>query len=108
MDKYAAVPDEVLRKKLALEDTLRNLERRDAAKNNFMSLAHHVYDNFIEGRHHRIIAEKLERVAQGKLKRLIINMPPRHSKSELASYLMPAWFLGRNPRLKIIQATMNT
>ena len=108
MDKYAAVPDEVLRKKLALEDTLRNLERRDAAKNNFMSFAHHVYDNFIEGRHHRIIAEKLERVAQGKLKRLIINMPPRHSKSELASYLMPAWFLGRNPRLKIIQATMNT
>ena len=108
MDKYAAVPDEVLRQKLALEDTLRNLERRDAAKNNFMSFAHHVYDNFIEGRHHRIIAEKLERVAQGKLKRLIINMPPRHSKSELASYLMPAWFLGRNPRLKIIQATMNT
>ena len=51
MDKYAAVPDEVLRKKLALEDTLRNLERRDAAKNNFMSFAHHVYDNFIEGRH---------------------------------------------------------
>jgi len=35
-------------------------------------------------------------------------MPPRHSKSELASYLMPSWFLGRNPKLKIIQATMNT
>ena len=35
-------------------------------------------------------------------------MPPRHSKSEFASYLMPSWFLGRNPKLKIIQATMNT
>ena len=35
-------------------------------------------------------------------------MPPRHSKSEFASYLMPAWFLGRNPKLKIIQATHNT
>jgi hypothetical protein len=73
-----------------------------------MSFAHHVYENFIEGRHHRIIAEKLERVARGELKRLIINMPPRHSKSEFASYLMPAWFLGRNPKLKIIQATHNT
>ena len=63
---------------------------------------------FIEGRHHRVIAEKLELIAQGKLKRLIVNMPPRHSKSEFASYLMPAWFLGRNPKLKIIQATHNT
>ena len=35
-------------------------------------------------------------------------MPPRHSKSEMASYLMPSWFLGRNPKFKIIQATMNT
>ena len=108
MDQYAAVPDEVLRQKLALEETLRNLDLREKAKNEFMCFAHHVYDNFIEGRHHRVIAEKLEQVAQGKLKRLIINMPPRHSKSELASYLMPAWFLGRNPKLKIIQATMNT
>ena len=108
MDKYAAIPDDVLRKKLMLEETLRGIERRDQAQNHFMPFAHHVYDNFIEGNHHRIIAEKLERVARGELKRLIVNMPPRHSKSELASYLMPAWFLGRNPKLKIIQATMNT
>ena len=55
-----------------------------------------------------LLQKKLERVARGELKRLIINMPPRHSKSEFASYLMPAWFLGRNPKLKIIQATHNT
>ena len=73
-----------------------------------MAYAKHVYDGFIEGTHHRIIAEKLERIASGELKRLIVNMPPRHSKSEFASYLMPSWFLGRNPKLKIIQATMNT
>ena len=108
MDNYAAVPDDVLRQKLALEETLRGMERREKAQKHFMPFAHHVYDNFIEGNHHRIIAEKLERVARGELKRLIVNMPPRHSKSELASYLMPAWFLGRNPKLKIIQATMNT
>jgi hypothetical protein len=40
---------------------------------------------------------------QGDLKRLIINMPPRHTKSEFASYLLPSWFLGKNPAKKIIQ-----
>ena len=103
-----AIPDEALHEILALQEQLATLQKRDAAKDRFMAFAHGVYDDFIEGNHHRIIAEKLELVAQGKLKRLIINMPPRHSKSELASYLMPAWFLGRNPKLKIIQATMNT
>jgi predicted phage terminase large subunit-like protein len=103
-----AVPDEDLLEILALQEQRDVLARREKAKDHFMEFAHHVYDNFIEGDHHRVIAEKLERVARGELKRLIVNMPPRHSKSELASYLMPAWFLGRNPKLKIIQATMNT
>jgi hypothetical protein len=103
-----ALPDEVLKETLLLEEQLKRLETRDKAREKFMSYAKHVYDGFIEGRHHSIIAEKLELIAQGKLKRLIVNMPPRHSKSEFASYLMPSWFLGRNPKLKIIQATMNT
>jgi hypothetical protein len=36
-----------------------------------------------------------------KLKRVIINMAPRHTKSEFASYLLPAWMVGRNPKLKL-------
>ena len=102
------VPEEALREILALKQAEINISLREKAQNEFMPFAHHVYENFIEGYHHRVIAKKLELVAQGKLKRLIINMPPRHSKSEFASYLMPAWFLGRNPKLKIIQATHNT
>ena len=65
----------------------------------------HVWPSFIGGSHHKIFAEKLERVAKGELKRLIVNMPPRHTKSEFASYLFPAWVMGRNPHTKIIQAT---
>ena len=103
-----SLPEEALKEILALTEAKKRLDLRDKAQDYFMPFAHHVYDNFIEGRHHRIIAEKLEKVARGELKRLIINMPPRHSKSEFASYLMPAWFLGRNPKLKIIQATHNT
>ncbi len=103
-----ALPKEVLQEILLLEEQRKRLETRDIAQDKFMAYVHHVYDGFIEGRHHKIIAEKLERIARGELKRLIVNMPPRHSKSEFASYLMPSWFLGRNPKLKIIQATMNT
>ena len=103
-----ALPEEALKEILALTEAKKRLDLREEASEKFMPFAHHVYENFIEGQHHRIIAEKLELVAQGKLKRLIINMPPRHSKSEFASFLMPAWFLGRNPKLKIIQATHNT
>ena len=102
------VPEDVLREILSLKEAETKLIVREKAQDKFMPFVHHVYENFIEGRHHRVIAEKLELIAQGKLKRLIVNMPPRHSKSEFASYLMPAWFLGRNPKLKIIQATHNT
>ena len=103
-----SVPEEALREILSLKQAQVRLSVREEARDKFMPFVHHVYEGFIEGRHHRVIAEKLELIAQGKLKRLIVNMPPRHSKSEFASYLMPAGFLGRNPKLKIIQATHNT
>ena len=102
------LPEEVLKEVLLLEEQKKKLETRDKAKQHFMDYVHHVYDGFIVGYHHKIIPEKLEEIAKGNLKRLIVNMPPRHSKSEFASYLMPSWFLGLNPKLKIIQATMNT
>ena len=44
-------------------------------------------------------------VAEGKKKRVIINIAPRHGKSELASYLLPAWYLGLHPDHQIIMAT---
>ena len=102
------LPEDALREMLVLLEAKNKLEIREAAQEKFLPFVNHVYENFIEGKHHRIIAEKLEAVAQGKIKRLIVNIPPRHSKSEFASFLMPAWFLGRNPKLKIIQATHNT
>lgn len=108
MANLDTIPEEVLKELFLLEQQARRLETRELAQDKFMAYAKHVYEGFIEGTHHRIIAEKLERIASGELKRLIVNMPPRHSKSEFASFLMPSWFLGRNPKLKIIQATMNT
>ena len=64
-----------------------------------------MWPDFIEGSHHQTIADKFNRLASGELTRLIINMPPRHTKSEFASFFLPAWMIGQNPKLKIIQAT---
>ena len=77
-------------------------------KSDFLSFVKHVWPEFIEGDHHKKIAEKFNRLAEGKLKRIIINMPPRHTKSEFSSFLLPAWMVGRKPNLKIIQTTHTT
>ena len=74
-------------------------------KEDFLTFAKHIWPEFIEGKHHKIIAKKFNDLANGKIKRLIINMPPRHTKSEFASSLLPAWMIGRKPKLKIIQTT---
>ena len=97
-------PDESA-KLLELERSVALDEARPNITNNFLSFVKYVWPEFIEGSHHKIINKKFNDLAEGKIKRLIINMPPRHTKSEFASYLLPAWMIGKNPKLKIIQAT---
>ena len=90
---------------LELERSVALDEARPNITENFLSFVKYVWPEFIEGSHHKIINKKFNDLAKGKIKRLIINMPPRHTKSEFASYLLPAWMIGKNPKLKIIQAT---
>ncbi len=80
---------------------------QNKAKNDFLSFVKCMWPDFVEGSHHRHIAEKFNKLATGEINRLIVNMPPRHTKSEFASYLLPSWMVGRNPKLKIIQTTHN-
>jgi predicted phage terminase large subunit-like protein len=84
---------------------LRKTAVHDVAKQDFMSFVKYVWPNFIHGAHHEKMARAFEGVAEGRIKRLIINMPPRHTKSEFASYLLPAWFLGKFPGKKVIQTS---
>jgi predicted phage terminase large subunit-like protein len=85
----------------------RDAVKREKAQKSFMAFVHEMWPGFIHGRHHALMAKKFEEIAEGKLKRLIINMPPRHTKSEFASNMLPAWFLGKFPDKKVIQ-TSNT
>ena len=94
---------EYLQAALLLEDK----KKDQSVRKDFLSFVKYMWPDFIEGEHHRIMAEKFNRVARGELKRVIINMAPRHTKSEFASNYLPAWMIGNNPDLKIIQATNN-
>lgn len=84
---------------------LEKLKQRELSQDKFIKFVEKVWPTFISGRHHKIMADAFERVAKGEIKRLIINMPPRHTKSEFASYLLPAWFLGKFPHKKVIQTS---
>jgi predicted phage terminase large subunit-like protein len=84
---------------------LRRKVEQENARANFMGFVKSMWPEFVEGPHHIKIAQKFQKFLTGKNQRLIVNMPPRHTKSEFASFLFPAWMIGQNPRLKIIQAT---
>jgi predicted phage terminase large subunit-like protein len=90
---------------LAQLDKLEQLKQQQLAQQRFLKFVEVAWPSFIGGRHHAKMADAFERVANGTCKRLIINMPPRHTKSEFASYLLPAWFLGKYPHKKIIQCS---
>lgn len=92
-------------KLLAELEKLQELKTRQLVHDKFLAFVREVWPTFIGGRHHAKMAEAFERVAKGEIKRLIINMPPRHTKSEFASYLLPAWFLGKFPHKKVIQTS---
>lgn len=90
---------------LRLAEALGKADAREANQTQFLPFVKSVWPGFIEGYHHKVIAKLFEDIAAGRKKRLIICLPPRHSKSEFASYLFPAWYMGQFPDKKIIQAT---
>jgi len=99
------IPDAVKPRVFTLLEELEQRKEAEQARNSFMAFVNKVWPNFIHGAHHAKMAAAFERVAEGKTKRLIINMPPRHTKSEFASYLLPSWFLGKFPNKKVIQTS---
>ena len=104
-DHLTDLPPEKRKLFVELLQVKKNRKRTHNAKENFLDFVKYMWPHFVEGTHHRIIAEKFDNIAKGKLKRLIVNMPPRHTKSEFASYLLPAFIMGRNPMTKIIQTS---
>lgn len=80
-------------------------QTRNLGQNNLLAFADHVYPGYIVGPHHKKLAKIFEEIAKGTKKRVVVNIAPRHGKSELISYLAPAWFLGKFPHKKVIMAS---
>jgi len=115
--KLTAEDIELLEKALptmSADEKRRTLERmrvyqqalvKDKGAESFLEFIQHVYPDYKIGPHHRRLAKIFEDVANGKKKRVVVNIAPRHGKSEMISYLAPAWFLGKHPQKKVIMAS---
>jgi len=90
------------------QEAARELLARRKARAGLLAFAEYTNPAYIPAPHHALIAAKLEAVERGEIKRLMITMPPRHGKSELASRRFPAWYIGRNPGKQIIAASYNS
>lgn len=90
------------------EQVAAELLRRQTAAESLIAFTEATYPRYRTAAHHRTIAEQLERVERGESKRLMLLLPPRHGKSELASKRFPAYCLGRDPRRQFIAASATT
>ena len=93
---------------LSPQQAASELLARRKARSGLIAFSAYTNPTYIAAPHHELIAAKLEAVERGEIKRLMITMPPRHGKSELASRRFPAWFIGRNPGKQIIAASYNS
>jgi predicted phage terminase large subunit-like protein len=84
------------------EAAIEKVLKRRKARTDLVDFTEYTFDRYKTAAHHRIICEQLERVERGEIDRLMLMIPPRHGKSELASKRFPAYYLGRNPTDQII------
>jgi predicted phage terminase large subunit-like protein len=73
------------------------LLRRDDAKRGLIAFTKYTFPRYRAAHHHQLIAAQLERLLTGDVDRLMLLVPPRHGKSELASRRFPAFYLGHHP-----------
>jgi predicted phage terminase large subunit-like protein len=99
------MPDKEKRRTLELLKTYDAQITQNLSKESFLDFIQHVYPGYKVGPHHLKLIQIFEDIAAGKKKRVIVNIAPRHGKSELISYLAPAWFLGKYPQKKIIMGS---
>jgi predicted phage terminase large subunit-like protein len=92
-------------KTLALLKQQESFLNQEVSQMSFLEFIKHVYPGYKVGPHHLKLIEIFEAIARGEKKRVIVNIAPRHGKSELISYLAPAWFLGKYPQKKVIMGS---
>lgn len=87
---------------------LANRKHTAACYNDLIEFCKHMQADYKVGKHHRILANLLMEIAEGKKDRICVNIPPRHGKSQLVSIYFPAWFIGRQPNKKVMMVSHTT
>ena len=103
-----SLPTMAEKEKRRVAELLKTYQTEVTKKNgreNFLDFILHVYPGYKIGPHHRKLANIFEDICNGKKKRVIVNIAPRFGKSEMISYLAPAYFLGKFPQKKIIMSS---
>ena len=99
------MPEKQKRRTVELLKQYKTEVTKEIGSKSFLDFVQHVYPGYKVGPHHKRLAKIFEDIANGVKKRVIVNIAPRHGKSELISYLAPAWFLGKYPHKKVIMAS---
>jgi len=99
------MPDKEKRRTLELLRNYNSQINQNLGRDSFLDFIKYVYPGYKVGPHHLKLIKIFEAIARGEKKRVIVNIAPRHGKSELISYLAPAWFLGKYPHKKVIMAS---
>jgi len=91
-----------------LVDELATRDYNKKAYEDLIAFCKHMQPDYKVGKHHRMLADMLMDIEQGKKDRICVNIPPRHGKSQLVSIMFPAWYLGRNPNKKVMMVSHTT
>jgi hypothetical protein len=105
IDEFDASEQEEI---LEIAEVLAERKKSEAARNDLIEFCKVMQPDYKVGKHHRILANLLMDIAEGKKDRICVNMPPRHGKSQLVSIYFPAWFIGRYPNKKVLMVSHTT
>lgn len=108
LDNLDSFSDEEITEIDKLVEELGVRKRNKTAYDDLIEFCKRMQDDYIVGRHHRILADLLMAIEAGDEDRICVNIPPRHGKSQLVSIFFPAWFLGRNPNKKVMMVSHTT
>jgi predicted phage terminase large subunit-like protein len=93
---------------LKIAEVLEERKRALACQMDLIEFCKHMQPDYKVGKHHRILANLLMELAEGKKDRVCVNIPPRHGKSQLVSIYFPAWFIGKYPNKKVLMVSHTT
>ena len=104
-EKKALAESIIAERERKQKEAKKELALRELARRHLIDFTKYRFPTYKVNWHHKVLADALERVERGELKRLIVNMPPRHGKSELVSVNFPAWCMGLDRDRSIITAS---